>query len=781
MPVSCRMDFIHRTNPSQQPGSMRAFPTEMMILALAATTLCAGALLFWNQQPDAAHLVWIIGALPPLAFILRDSINAMLQRRAGVDILAALAIAGAILLQEYLSASVIAVMFASGRALEAFAQNRASHAMTALLTKAPRHAWLVSGQELIQVELDRIRAGDRLLVKSGETIPVDGVTQTTSVTLDESMLSGESSLVDRKNGDLLRSGGINAGAPFEMTATATAGNSTFAGIARLVAAARESRAPASRLADRYAMWFVPLALMLAGIAWVASGDPLRALAVLVVATPCPLILAVPVALVSGVSSCAKRGILVKGSAALEGLATASILFFDKTGTLTTGQARLVHVQTEPGIDANELLRLAASLDQVSAHVTASAILAAARERGLRLSMPEDVHEIAGSGLTGRIDGVEVMVGSPDFIRGNQPAPAWESRFLASVGDEGGSAVYLKRGDRIIGGMHLADQIRTESPHALRLLRKAGIQRMIMLTGDRQDVAEAIGLAIGVDEIHARLDPAGKLAILARLSAGKHAIMVGDGINDAPALAAAGIGVAMGARGAAASAEAADVILMVDRLDRLAEAVHLARTSRRIAGQSVALGMGLSLIAMLVAAIGLLAPVYGAALQEVIDVVAIANALRALRIAPLRISQLRLTPAESAQMKEEHTRLIPVLDRLTFLADQILAMPATEAMAALQDFSALLGGQLLPHEQDDDQILYPKVASLLGGDDPMAALSRSHREIFVLVRKLQRAIAGLPDAHDLPAAMRDIQRLLYSLDAILRLHFSQEEELYLTLS
>ena len=760
---------------------MRAFQTEMLILAVAATTLSAGALLFWGQRPDAAHLVWVIGALPPLAFILRDTVNAMLQRRAGVDVLAALAILGAILLQEYLSASVIAVMFASGRALEAFAQARASHAMTALLAKAPHHAWLVSGQDLIQIELDRIRAGDRLLVKSGETIPVDGVTQATSISLDESMLSGESSLVEHKAGDLLRSGSINAGAPFEMTATATVGNSTFAGIARLVAAASESRAPASRMADRYAMWFVPFALLLAGIAWFASGNPVRALAVLVVATPCPLILAVPVALVSGVSICAKRGILVKGSAALEGLATASILFFDKTGTLTTGQARLVHIQSEPGIDSNEILRLAASLDQVSAHVTASAILAAARERGLRLSMPEQVQEFAGAGLSGRIDGALVMVGSPDFIRGSLPAPVWESGFLASVGDEGGSAVYVKRNDQILGALHLADQVRTESPHALRLLRKAGIQRMIMLTGDRQDVAEAIGLAIGVDEIHARLDPAGKLDVLARVSAGQHAIMVGDGINDAPALAAADIGVAMGARGAAASSEAADVILMVDRLDRLAEAVHLARASRRIAGQSVALGMGLSLIAMLVAAIGLLAPVYGAALQEIIDVVAIANALRALHIAPLRISQLRLTPEEAAQMQEQHIRLSPVLNRLTFLADQVLAMPATEAITALQEFSALLGGQLLPHEQDDDQIIYPKVASLLGGDDPMAALSRSHREIFVLVRKLQRAIASLPDTQDHPTVMRDIQRLLYSLDAILRLHFSQEEELYLTLS
>lgn len=760
---------------------MRTLTTEMIVLLLATLTLLAGGLLFRGNRPDAAHLVWAVGALPPLALILRDIAKALIRREAGVDVLAALAIAGAILLQEFLSASVIAVMFASGRALESFAQARASQTMTALLSRAPRQAWLMTGQKLSAIDPGHIQTGDRLLVKSGETIPVDGVTHATSITLDESMLTGESSLVERNPGDVLRSGAINAGAPFEMLATTTAANSTFAGIARLVESARESRAPSSRLADRYALWFVPLSLGLAGLAWLVSGDPVRALAVLVVATPCPLILAVPVALVSGVSSCAKHGILVKGSAALEGLATASILFFDKTGTLTTGQARLIHVQTEPDGDANEILRLAASLDQVSAHVTATAIISAARAHGLTLSMPAEVRETPGAGLTGRVDGIPVMVGSPGYVRGTQPAPEWEARFLASVGDEGGSAVYVKRENRIIGALHLADQIRTESPHALRLLRKNGIQRMIMLTGDRRDVAEAIGTAIGLDEIHAQLDPASKLAVLAKQSVGHRSIMVGDGINDAPALAAADIGVAMGARGAAASAEAADVILMVDRLDKLAEAVHMAKSSLRIARQSVVLGMSLSLVAMAMATLGFLAPVYGAALQEVIDVIAIANALRALAIAPLRISRQSLSAEEARHLQDQHVLLTPVLDRLSFLADQMLSMSTEQAKATLDEFSQMLADQLLPHEQDDDQTVYPKVASLLGGNDPLAALSRSHREIFILIRKLQRAIAALSDVAVQATVMRDIQRMLYSLDAILRLHFAQEDELYLTLS
>jgi soluble P-type ATPase len=330
-------------------------------------------------------------------------------------------------------------------------------------------------------------------------------------------------------------------------------------------------------------------------------------------------------------------------------------------------------------------------------------------------------------------------------------------------------------------LHLADQIRIETPHALRMLRRVGISRMVMLTGDRHDVAMAIGSAVGVDEIRAELDPAGKLAALKQAPDDATSIMVGDGVNDAPALAVAGVGVAMGARGAAASSEAADVVLLVDRLDRLAEAVHLAKASYRIALQSVALGMGLSGIAMAVAAAGYLAPVYGAALQEIFDVLAIANALRALRVAPLRVSRRRLSAAESQSLRAQHDVLLPVLDRLSYLADQVRAMPAADAVPALRQLDQMLAAELVPHERADDSDVYPAVAGLLGGDDPMAALSRMHREIFALTRRLHRAVQGLSTTTADDAAMREVQRILYSLDAIVRLHFAQEDELYLTLS
>ncbi|MGN6582044.1 MAG: heavy metal translocating P-type ATPase [Bordetella sp.] len=760
---------------------MRSLTVNASLFAVATASLLVGALSIWAQKTQAAHLLWVLGALPVLVLVLYDVAHSLARREVGVDVLAAIAIAGAILLGEYLSASVIAVMFASGQALESFAQARAGREMSALLARAPRNAYRMEGGELVCIELGAVGIGDRLLVRTGDTVPVDGVVQSPSATLDESVLTGESVPVERRQGDPLRSGAVNAGAPFEILATETAERSTFAGIAKLVESARTSRAPAARLADRYALWLVPISLGLAGLAWLVSGSPVRALAVIVVATPCPLILAVPVALVSGMSNCAKRGILIKGGAALEGLARAAVLFFDKTGTLTGGQARLVQIQAGAQADKAEVLRLAASLDQVSAHITAAAIVSAARERRLRLSLPSEVSEEPGAGLCGMVEGGQVSVGTPGFVCRSLPVPDWSARFLATVGGEGGSAVYVAKDGAVIGALHLADQLRTETPRALRMLRQAGIGRMVMLTGDRRDVAAAIGAAVGVDEIRAELDPSGKLAVLADVPAGVTSIMVGDGVNDAPALAAAGVGVAMGARGAAASSEAADVVLLVDRLDRLAEAVHLAKASRRIAMQSVVLGMGMSLIGMVLAAAGYLAPVYGAALQEVIDVIAIANALRALRVAPLRVSRRRLSVEQYQRLRAEHEELLPSLDRLSGLADQVLAMPAAQAVSALRQLDQMLSEKLVPHETTDDARVYPMVAGLLGGDDPMASLSRTHREIFSLARRLHGIVQALAPASADETVMREVQRILYGLEAILRLHFAQEEELYLALS
>jgi cation transport ATPase len=503
----------------------------------------------------------------------------------------------------------------------------------------------------------------------------------------------------------------------------------------------------------------------------------------VVATPCPLILAVPVAIVSGMSRCARRGILVKGGGALETLATARTLFFDKTGTLTGGTARLIAIENLANGSADELLAATASLEQMSGHVTAAAIVAAARERQLALSVPADVAEVAGSGISGTVAGAPMAVGSYDYIARKVAVPQAVRDLLERRAAEGTSTVLVARAGEFAGVLLLADQLRTETPRALRLLRRAGMRRIVMLTGDRREVAEAIGVGLGVDEVLAEQSPAHKLAVIKAAREMGPTVMVGDGVNDAPALAAATVGVALGARGATASAEAADIVLLVDRLDRLAEALHIARRTRAIAVQSVIAGMGLSLLAMLVAAAGYLPPLSGAVVQELIDVAVILNALRALRIHPLRASRFSLTAEESQRLHAEHRELAPVLDRLGAVAERLPTLQGAQRQQALHEVDELLRERLLPHEREDDHQLYPALATLLGGDDPLAAMSRTHREIFRLHQRFAARVAQLPAQETEPEAaiLQDVQRTLYALDAILRLHFAQEEEIYQSLS
>jgi heavy metal translocating P-type ATPase len=611
-------------------------------------------------------------------------------------------------------------------------------------------------------------------------VPVDGVLAGQIAVLDESALTGEPLPVTRGVGERLRSGSINAGGPFDIVATATAADSTFAGIVRLVKAAQEAKAPAARLADQAALVFTPVALVLAGVAWVLSGDALRGLAVLVVATPCPLILGVPVAIVSGLSRCAGRGVLVKGGGALERLARVRTLFLDKTGTLTAGRARVAAVEAAPGVTSEEVLRLAASLDQLSQHAIAQTVVAAARAQGLTLAMPTAVEEEPGAGVTGLLHAHRVSVGSHAYVAARAAPAEWNERFLRRMGYEGATGAFVAEDGRMLGAILLADEIRPDSPRALRHLRQAGIDRIIMLTGDRSDVAEAIGATLGVDEVRAQLQPQDKLAAIAeaqQMQRSALCAMVGDGVNDAPALAAADVGVAMGARGSGASSEAADVVLLVDRLDRLAEALAIAHGARRIALQTVAIGMGLSAVAMVVAALGFLPPVGGALLQELIDVAAILNSLRVLRVRIPGRAKATLPAAEVARLKAEHEHLAGPLARLRAVADQLIALSPPEAAAALAEVEAIVRERLLQHEREDEAELYPVIERALGGSDPIPAMHRTHREVQQLGGLLGRMVADLPPEGPDQAATNDFRRVLYGLEAILRLHFAQEDELY----
>jgi heavy metal translocating P-type ATPase len=744
------------------------------LLVVAAGGLAGGAAAWLAGAPEAADQIWAGATAPVLVVVLVAMVRDLARGELGVDLIAVLSMAGALVLGEMLAGVVIALMVAGGGALEDFAQQRARRELHRLLARAPATANRYADGALVPIPLAEVRPGDRLLVRAGEVVPVDGAIVSGTAVLDESALTGEPLPVSRPPGERARSGTLNAGDPFDLRASATAEESTYAGIVRLVQAAQAEKAPFVRLADRYAMLFVPLALAVAGAAWAASGDPVRALAVLVVATPCPLILAAPVAIVAGISRAARDGILVKGGGALETLARGQVLLFDKTGTLTSGRARLTAIESDGTVAGEDLLRLAASLDQVSQHVIAEALVGAARERGLTLAVPTDVREEPGAGLEGTVDDRRVALGSYAFVAGRAAPASWSGHMLRRTTYEGTTGVFVAIEGVLRGALLFGDDIRTDTPKALRRLREAGIARMVMVTGDRSDVAHAIGAALGIDGVLAERSAEDKVAAVLAERGRAVTLMVGDGVNDAPALAAADVGIAMGARGSGASSEAADVVLLVDRLDRLADALRIAKRARGIALQSVLAGMGLSLAAMIVAAFGWLVPVAGALLQEGIDVAVILNALRALGRGERRAPTL--PGAVSERLHAEHQALQPLLDRIRTLAERLDAMPEADARSELREVDRLLHEELLPHEQREEADLYPKVAGLMGGRDPMAAMSRTHREIIHLVGVYGRLVEDWPGEGDDSMLIGDLRRVLFSLEAIMRLHLAQEDEI-----
>lgn len=756
---------------------------EVGFLPLTIACLVIGAVLHLAGQGPAGDLVWGISTGVAALILAVGIVEELLEGRTGVDVVALLAMVGSVLLGEMLAGAVIAVMFATGTWLEAFAEGRAERELSALLARSPgvAHRYDASGSP-VAVPAGEVREGDRLLVKPGEVVPVDGLVMGTSAALDESAVTGESRVVVREPSDAVSSGVVNVGGPFDLLATATAEASTYAGIVRLVREAQSSRAPFVRLADRYATIFIVASLLLSGLAWLITGDPVRALAVLVVATPCPLLLAAPIAIVAGISRAAKRGIIVKGGGALEALGAARTLLMDKTGTLTTGRPRVERVATGPGGDPDAVLALAASVEQLSPHVLANAIVHAARDRGLAMPIPTAMHEEPGAGVRGMVGGHRVAVGNRDWVASSGSLPDWAREVRRQVTVEGSMAAWVEVDGALAGIIVLEDPIRAETPRALRSFRQAGVARIVMVTGDHPAVAESVGAALGVDAVLAERAPAEKVEAV---HAERHltpggTVMIGDGLNDAPALAAADVGVAMGARGATASSEAADVVITVDRLDRLGEAIGIAKRARSIALQSVLVGMGLSLVAMAVASVGLLTPIAGAIIQEAIDVVVILNALRALTGGPVRVPRLAGWSAIRDRLHAEHSALRPLIASVQRTADQLDHPSDTGVRERLDRLADELEERLLRHEQHEETTVYPALAGVLGDGDPMAVLSGSHREIFHLVRLLRRMAGALDgdraDADDL----RDIRRVLYGLHAILVLHMDQEEEIYDTI-
>jgi heavy metal translocating P-type ATPase len=769
---------------AQEPALQVALRTiDRPLLPISVVALAAGIGATLVGGTAVADSIWTALAIVVSLRLMIEIGDALRHGQVGVDLIAVLAMIGSILLHETLPGAVIAVMITTGRALENYADARARRELAALLARSPRVVHRYGPDGLTSPPIESVVQGDRLLVKPGEVVPVDGTIVGEPAVLDESALTGESRPAVHEAGDQIASGTVNAGGPFDLISLASAEASTYAGIIRLVASAASSKAPFVRLADRFALLFLPLTFGIAASAWLVSGDPVRALAVLVVATPCPLILAAPIAIVAGISRAAGRGIIVKGGGALESLARATVVLFDKTGTLTSGSPTVAGVESFGLLEPDEVLRLAASVEQLSPHVFAGAVVRAAHERRLALELPDEVSERAGSGVSGRIASRLIQVGQSDWIAAGRPLPGRVRELRRRTAVEGSSTAFIGVDGTIEGVLILTDPIRIETPRALRMLRRAGVRRIVMVTGDTPAVAETVGSAIGVDAILAERTPAEKLEIVAseRADSGGLVVMVGDGINDAPSLAAADVGVAMGARGATAASEAADIVIVVDRLDRLAEAIRIARRSRRIALESVVLGIGMSVAAMIVAAFGFLPPVAGAILQELIDVAVILNALRALGGDGLRQTSVPGWAETGPALHAAHSGLHGEIERLRQTADRLDEMPPPAALSEVRAINAFLVGPLLDHERYEDQTVYPSVASASGDDDATAPLSRTHREIFHLISLFSRQVDELAASGPDDGDQRDLRRVLYSLHAILSLHMAQEEELYVGLA
>lgn len=599
-----------------------------MVALLALIAVVAGLALAGFDAHRLADGLWAAATAMLLVPLSWSVLRSLLRRDVGVDAIALVSMAGALALGEYLAGAVIALMLAGGNALEGLANRRARRELTALVARAPRTALVRRGNELVEVPVGEVAADDGVLVRAGDVVPVDGMVVSEEAIVDESALTGEPLPVTVHQGGQVRSGTAAAGSAFELRALRPAAESAYAALVRLVEQAEGQRAPFVRLADQYAFFFLPATALVAAVAWVISGDPVRALAVFVVATPCPLILAAPIALMSGLSRAARAGVVVKGAGTIERLGGARSVLLDKTGTVTLGHPELDRVVATDGLPSDETLRLAASVDRLSSHPLAKALVAGAEQRGVRLAVPEHVEERFGKGVRGSVEHHRVLVGSAGWLRGHGIEP------VLPPGLDGGDAkVLVAVDDRFAGIALIGDRLRADSTELVSRLRSVGVRHVALVTGDRQAVADAVGERLGVDRVYAEQTPEQKLEVVRALRARpdlRAVVMVGDGINDAPALALADVGIAMGSAGATVSSQTADAVVLVDRVDRVADAIRVSRRALYIARQSVLVGIGLSLAAMGAAAAGYLPPVDGALLQEAIDVGVILNALRALR-------------------------------------------------------------------------------------------------------------------------------------------------------
>lgn len=560
----------------------------------------------------------LIIAIKMLVEMIRD----IAHGKWGVDVLAIAAIIATNVVGEQWAALVIVLMLTGGEALEDYAGKRAQAELTALMDRAPKFAHVKHGDALEDIPIESVVINDVVTVMPGEVIPVDGIIISGIGLIDESSLTGESEPVEKKEGDEVSSGTLNGETPIDIRTLRASKDSQYAQIVELVKAASDSRAPFVRLADRYAVPFTIISFTIAGIAWWLSGEPIRFAEVLVVATPCPLLLGAPIAMISGMSRAAKHGIIMKSGGVLEQLSRIRSAAFDKTGTLTENQLHVASVEGADGVSSDDVLQMAASAGSLSTHMTAVAITEAAEQKGLTLLAIDSPEETAGKGIKVTINGKQVLAGRRNLlIEGGVPED--------SIPHAAHTATLVSVNGTYYGTVSFSDTVRPNSKPTLARLRKLGIKKLVMVTGDNSGTANEVAKTIGMTHVHAECLPKDKVDIVTGLTP-KPVMMVGDGINDAPVLAASDIGVAMGARGATAASESADVVIMLDDISRVADAVSISKRTIRIALQSIMAGIIISVGLMLFATSGKLPAIVGAGLQEVVDVVVILNALRAHR-------------------------------------------------------------------------------------------------------------------------------------------------------
>jgi heavy metal translocating P-type ATPase len=571
----------------------------------------------------AAHAILIVSAVINVVPLLWGMVQDLREGTYGVDLLAATAIITSVLLHEYWAGMIIILMLTGGESLEDYAQQRAKTELTSLLARVPTKAHLIRGRKVLEVKVNTLRTGDKLIIKPGEVVPVDSVILEGTSSFDESSLTGESMPVEKRIGEQLLSGSVNMEGVITVKALHSAEDSQYEQIIKLVRSASASKAPFIRLTDRYSIPFTVISFAIAGVAWALSGQSIRFLEVLVVATPCPLILSAPIALISGMSRAAKHGIIVKTGSAMERLAVVKTMAFDKTGTLTMGTPEVDSVTAFGSFNKQIVLGMAAALEQSSNHVLAKAILTKAKDQKLKIFKAKKIQEVSGKGLLAHINGKDIMVGRYSLMEDNNVTlpKAFKSSSIQQT------AAYVAIDGQLAGVITFKDEIRASAKSTLERLRSLGVKNILMVTGDNKATAMAVAKQLQISEVVYEALPVDKLDAIEALS-DRPVGFVGDGVNDSPVLAASDVGIALGARGSTAASESADVVILLDDIEQVATGVQIAKRTFFIAKQSILIGISMSIVLMLIFSTGHFKPIYGAVIQEVVDVVVIFNALRA---------------------------------------------------------------------------------------------------------------------------------------------------------